>query len=385
MSRAWPADDEAALVCAALATGDDAALHWARFTTVSDLDDIWDQERYSMLPAIHLALRDTPGIAEAPRLAGIYRRTWFANQTALARAAEVLDLLGDSAIPACLHGDLAVAATVYPDLASRVAGDAQILVAASDAGAALEALSAAGWRRLDHGPIAALVAHTDGTLIARDGRDRLRLVWETCRGVADSSVDRASASEVIVQAGLLSTEHGDVTVTAPAALAVHAMCAGVGSQPDHCLRSVCDTAHIIAGTSSAGAEPADLDAVLSQVHRLGVAAVVSHTVETVAAVTGIGPQSFGAAVAAIPVSATDRRRHAVLVRAAGDHGRTHPLRAAWARRTVGLSITEAVRATPAFLSTRWGVRSQAMLPVEAARRAARAVGASAPIRERDAP
>ena len=146
-----------------------------------------------------------------------------------------------------------------------------------------------------------------------------------------------------MQAELLSTEHGDVAVTPPAALAVHALCAGVGSQPGHRLRSLCDTARIVAATPSAGIEAVDLDAILSRVDRLGVGAVVTHTVETLTAVTGIDADRFGAAVAALPVSAADRRRHAVLVRAARRRGRAHRLRAAWSRRTIGLSSTEAVR------------------------------------------
>ena len=34
-------------------------------------------------------------------------------------------MLGDAGVAACVHGDLAIAATFYPDLAARVIGDSR--------------------------------------------------------------------------------------------------------------------------------------------------------------------------------------------------------------------------------------------------------------------
>ena len=375
--------DEAALLCTALGSGDAAARHWTTFTSLFDFDDIWDDERYSLLPAVHVALEGIPGIVEAPRLAGIHRRTWFANQTGLAAAAQTVTLLADGGVPACLHGDLAIAATLCADLGMRVTGGSEILVAAEDAGAALETLATNGWQRVGQAPLDRFVAHTDGALLTRDRRDRLRLVWETCRGVADSAADRACIPAVIRDAVMFPAPSGAIPVPTADVLAVNALCAGVGSQPGHRLRSLWDAARMLAATPSGAGEAVDFDAVLGRIEHVGVGPTAAHTLTAAAAVTAdrrAGADAFVAAVGALPVAAADRHRQERLVSTAGRAGRTRQLRSAWTRRAIGLSSAEATRTAPAFLAARWGLRSEAMLPVEIARRTARAVAASVPAR-----
>jgi hypothetical protein len=360
--------DQMALVQAALASGEEAVGHWRRFTDLYEFEDIWDGERYSMLPAVHRALQGA-AVAEAPRLAGIHRRNWVANQTALRHCLEVVSLLAEGGVDACLHGDLAVAETLYRDPASRVIETAEILVSAEAIPTAVDTLSTAGWRRDDTHPLSALIDRTDGLIVTRADRDRVRLVWETCRGVADSQVDRRGAAAVINLSTPLSTDQGDVPVTAPEALAVHALCAGVGWRPQRRRRSLCDTAMLIGGGQGIS-NGLDYEAVIADIERLGVATVAAHELRAAAEITGRSDDDFAAAVADMTVPPADRRRHQWLIRTTDRPGRIRALRAEFSRSVVGRGSVSAAGSAPEFLRSRWGLQSAALIPVEAVRRAA---------------
>ena len=383
VTERWVSKDEAALLCTALGSGDDAARHWTTFTSLFDFDDIWDDERYSLLPAVHVALEGIPGIVEAPRLAGIHRRTWFANQTGLAAAAQTVTLLADGGVPACLHGDLAIAATLCADIGMRVTGGSEILVAAEDAGAALRDAGRNGWQRVGHAPLDRFVAHTDGALLNRDR------TGPAAAGVGDlPRRGRLGGRPGEHPRGdprcrMFPAPSGAIPVPTADVLAVNALCAGVGSQPGHRLRSLWDAARMLAATPSGAGEAVDLDAVLGRIEHVGVGPTAAHTLTAAAALTAdrrAGAEAFVAAVVDLPVAAADRHRQERLVSTAGRAGRTRQLRSAWTRRAIGLSSAQATRTAPGFLAARWGLRSEAMLPVEIARRTARAVAASVPAR-----
>lgn len=363
MKRPWVTDDEAALLRASLTTGDEARRHWAEFTTLHPFEDIWDSGRYALLPACHVALRGTDGIPEAPRLAGIHRRTWVRNQTALTNVAAASSRLRSADIVHCVHGELAVALSLYDDLASRLVDAPEVLVTVADAGAAIDVLGAFGWSTpapVDENRL--LI--DDGITLARHD-DRLRLSWETCRGVAASGRDRETVPHVIARSVEVATPHGVITVTAPADLAAVALCGGSGAGPDHRLRTLADVARILVDGDT------QLTAIARRIAELHTTTAALHVLTTVQTVVGLDTTRHIEALAALPVSTTDRRRHELLLRAVAPDETLHPLYGILARSTVGLGVLESARATPKVLRAVWDLDSPAALFTEIPKRAAR--------------
>jgi hypothetical protein len=127
----------------ALDANPDAITRWQAATDIERLEP----GQFQLLPLVY---HQTAEMGEEhpwlPRLKGIYRRTWFANQLAL-RAAEVaLQVLTEAGQPALLIGPAALALTAYADPATRPIGAAQVLTPTADRLAAIRALTAAGWQ-----------------------------------------------------------------------------------------------------------------------------------------------------------------------------------------------------------------------------------------------
>lgn len=362
-SHPWVTDDEAALLRASLATGDEAARHWTRFTTLHPFEDIWDSGRYALLPSCHVALRGVSGIPEAPRLAGIHRRTWVRNQTALTNVAAASSHLRSAGIGHCVHGELAVALTLYDDLASRLVDAPELLVATSDAGPAIDVLEARGWAVLTPNLENRLLTD-DGVTLARDD-DHLRLSWETCRGVAVSTRDRETVPDVIGRAVETATPHGVTAVTGRVDLAAVAFCGGIGAGPDHRLRTLADVARTVVDAST------DFTLVARRIAELRIETPALHVLATVGAFGGIDTSRHSEPLTALPVGPPDRRRHELLLRAAAPDQTLHPLYGILARSTVGLGVLESVRATPTILSAVWDLDSRVALLTEIPRRAGR--------------
>ncbi|MBP1464206.1 nucleotidyltransferase family protein [Candidatus Chloroploca sp. M-50] len=106
--------------------------------------------QFHLLPLIASQLqRIAPEHPWLPRIKGIYRRVWYANQRAIRAASEVLQMLEASGQAALLIGPAALALTVYAaDQAQtlRAVGVPQVLVPTEDRGTAIQVLSAAGWQ-----------------------------------------------------------------------------------------------------------------------------------------------------------------------------------------------------------------------------------------------
>ncbi|PDV97069.1 nucleotidyltransferase family protein [Candidatus Chloroploca asiatica] len=103
--------------------------------------------QFHLLPLIVPQLqRIAPKHPWLPRIKGIYRRVWYANQRAIRAASDVwqvFDAVGQSAL---LLGPAALALTVYDTQALRPIGVPQVLVPTEDRGTAIQTLSAAGWQ-----------------------------------------------------------------------------------------------------------------------------------------------------------------------------------------------------------------------------------------------
>jgi hypothetical protein len=134
-----------ALLQAVLApdTDPDAIARWQAATNFERLE----VGQFHLLPLLYRQMErtadDHPWL---PRLKGIYRRTWVANQLAFKAAQEALEVLAAAGQSALLVGPAALALTLYADPATRPIGVAQVLTPIADRPAAMRALTAAGWQ-----------------------------------------------------------------------------------------------------------------------------------------------------------------------------------------------------------------------------------------------
>jgi hypothetical protein len=145
--RLRPTEQQRLLLLCAL--GDDAVVHdsWARVRPGLDLDSL-DEGSHGVLPLVYDALART-GIAEPllPRLKGIYKKAWFANQLLLDGARRPLGMLRHAGVePLLLHGS-AVMAAYYPGAAKRRVPFLDVAVRPGSEERALRALERTGWTR----------------------------------------------------------------------------------------------------------------------------------------------------------------------------------------------------------------------------------------------
>ncbi|WP_129671695.1 nucleotidyltransferase family protein [Candidatus Chloroploca sp. Khr17] len=103
--------------------------------------------QFHLLPLLYPQLqRSAPEHPWLPRIKGIYRRVWYANQRALKAVSDVLQVFDGAGQPALLLGPAALVLTVYDTQALRPLGVPQVLVPTEDRGRAIQTLSAAGWQ-----------------------------------------------------------------------------------------------------------------------------------------------------------------------------------------------------------------------------------------------
>ena len=134
-----------ALLQAVLASGTnpDAIAHWLAATNIERLE----AGQFALLPLVYRQMEPTADDHPwLPRLKGVYRRTWVANQLALRAADDALQVLGAASVPALLIGAAALSLTVYADPATRPLSVAQVLTPTPDRLAAIQALTTAGWQ-----------------------------------------------------------------------------------------------------------------------------------------------------------------------------------------------------------------------------------------------
>jgi len=118
----------------------------ARWLAATDIERL-EAGQFQLLPLLYQQLHGrADGHPWLPRLKGIYRRAWVANQLALKAAHAALEVLAAARLPALLIGPAALSLTVYADPATRPIGAALVLTPAAARQAAIQALTAAGWQ-----------------------------------------------------------------------------------------------------------------------------------------------------------------------------------------------------------------------------------------------
>ena len=129
---AWlPSSDQELLLRAALLRpGDTAERAWARWRE-GHPDGHFDVASFRLLPLVYRNLA-AAGSADPwmGRLKGIYRRSWFLNQTLLNRAADVVGHLESAGIPTLLLKGAGLTLEHYRDMGTRPMDDVDVAVPA---------------------------------------------------------------------------------------------------------------------------------------------------------------------------------------------------------------------------------------------------------------
>ena len=99
----------------------------------------------TLFPMVYANLIAGLGGPETTLLKGVYRRTWYGNQLALAQLRRLLDRLDARNVGALLLNDAALVAGHYPDIGYRTITCLDLLVRAKDWERSLAAASEDGW------------------------------------------------------------------------------------------------------------------------------------------------------------------------------------------------------------------------------------------------
>jgi len=141
----WPTSAQTLLLRACLLEPAAAVQAWEQWVRTHDFEAI-DSGSFRLLG---LAYRHLSGAGVSsplmPRLHGVYRRFWTANQLLLGRNAPILASLANAGIPLMLTKGAALTVSVYRDYGTRPMDDLDLMVPRSQALHAMEVLKRSGW------------------------------------------------------------------------------------------------------------------------------------------------------------------------------------------------------------------------------------------------
>jgi Uncharacterised nucleotidyltransferase len=144
----FPTADEHRLLRAALLNDSQAVDAWRDFRAEHGGIDHLTGDAFALLPQLFCNLREV--VPEDPALGvmgGLYRRTWYANQTLLHAAAQAVSALQAAGVRAMLVGNGALVALHPGSVGARGIGAIDLRVAPRHRGRALARLRRLGWVR----------------------------------------------------------------------------------------------------------------------------------------------------------------------------------------------------------------------------------------------
>jgi hypothetical protein len=142
-----PDADETLLLVAGTAAPGPAAAAWeAWLARGHSLDEVSETD-FAIVSCIYRNLREVdPPVAQAGRLHGVYRRTWYENRIVLSRAEHGLRLFAAAGIPTMLLKGGALLTAYQDEVAARRMRDIDVMVPSGRAREAAELLIADGFR-----------------------------------------------------------------------------------------------------------------------------------------------------------------------------------------------------------------------------------------------
>jgi hypothetical protein len=140
-----PSTMHRSLLRAALWQEQPALEAWQQWRDSVDIETL-DPESHHLLSTLYPnLLRHGVEDVQMSRLKGVHRRTWYVNQLLASSFASVLQTLQDSGISPLVLGEMALAATVYPDYGHRPIYQLDLFVPWDQTLAAIDSLQRLGW------------------------------------------------------------------------------------------------------------------------------------------------------------------------------------------------------------------------------------------------
>lgn len=179
----WPTPGQELLLRAALDHGPRAIAAWDEWKKSHDLiESLLDHGSFRLLPLVYRNLlacgADDPLM---PRLKGIYRYWWCANQRLFDQAATAIKGLEAKGIPTLVLKGAAISILYYRDRGVRPMGDADVLVPHARAEAAVECFRRMGWRPM-RSRVSELIRYQHSVRMVSPTGEGLDLHW---RGLAE--------------------------------------------------------------------------------------------------------------------------------------------------------------------------------------------------------
>jgi Uncharacterised nucleotidyltransferase len=118
---------------------------WEALRRELDIDNL-EEGSYALLPLVYQRLPELVGSDPLlPRLRGIHRKTWVANQVSLSVLRRALQTLQLTHVRTMVVNDASMAIRAYPEAGVRPLTDIEVLVPSTDSATAAGALENAGW------------------------------------------------------------------------------------------------------------------------------------------------------------------------------------------------------------------------------------------------
>lgn len=381
LGACWPEPHQEEALRAAVLDPPAAAEAWRARRRRLPLDDESDAAVHRLLPIVYVNLREiTPEVPDLARLKGLYRRTWYENQTLLHRVRPALERLSDAGIPLLFLKGLPLALDYYGDLGQRPMSDIDLLVPRADADRALDLLEAEGWR--DNGGLtrAQLWRTYHGSGLSHPDGGQVDVHWHLGTPLLLPGDEAGSMADF--WAAAVPFEHPELRLHGvtldPADMLLHVIAHGLWAGSASTVRWVSDASLILR------IEAIDWDRLVDQATRRRIAPLVGDALRYLA-------DEMEAAVPAAVVdrlraAASSRRERRLLRALAGPvlgptrlGGLPH-LRSYWAYTRLKWGPVEAARALPGFVTELWALDSPWQLPAGALRRAGRRLRPSSPRR-----
>ncbi len=334
-----------------------------RWLASVDLDHL-PPGQYALLPLIYsnLSRRGIDDHPWTPRLHGIYRKMWYANQLALRTVNEIVAVLASAGAPVMVVGSAALATTVYPALALRPIVPPELVVADADAVTALHTLQALGWRpepASAHLLDAEFHAWVPGQRMVNAQAQALRIGWRVMPAAPCVELDATCRAAAVP----LPLETATVTTLCPTDQLLYACL----NASEGLLIALADAALLVRQTTINW--PRLLE--IAWRYRLGLAVLVA--LETLVDVLGLAvPDDVLAELRRQPVSADARCVQQIVTQAPSARSLADRTWLAWARYRRMRACNGArpgLRSFSAFLRYNHNLSSVWGIPLDLARRA----------------
>ena len=360
-------EEQLLLLQACLLRGEPALQAWQSWKSRVDLDAV-DAPSFALLPLLYhdllaLSVEDT----DMGRLAGVARSAWAGNQLLFRAGASALAALRDAQIDALVADGTVLSLLHYEETGLRRLSSFEALVHLRDAGRAMEALSAAGWRMESlHAPRDTVIAFRAAARFEDGSGQMFRLCWRMWAGAApDAESEVWDAARGFVSEGLSARALG------PTDLLLRA-CAGPerwGREPS--LLWVADGLAVLSTASAA----VDWERFVARAQQLGLSLPAADALACLVEI-------FGAAVPAgvvrdlqgTPVSRCERTLWRMQAGGGAVWGALPWALQRYGRLMKGRSLIYRMGMFPRYLQCVWNLRSAWQVPIQALLKAAHGVG-----------